>query len=149
MQTKNKKTIGITMYLIGIGIMFFWGIALLKIIYFPIAGSTVQGVIIGFKVSTNGASMVNKSLGSGKLLSGRSPFFKYFDHLDVENVNYSKSPQLFNLFNYQLNEKIKIAYLNDKPKESIIISLKEIPGLLFMLIFGLVIIIVGNTYLKK
>lgn len=149
MQIKNNKSIGIIMYIVGICIIVFWGLALLKIIYYPLTGKIVKGEVIGFKVSSNGAIIVIKNSGSSKLISGRSPFYKYTDHLNIENMNYSKSHQLFNFLNYQMNEKIKIAYLNNKPKESIIISLKEIPGLLFMLIFGFVIIIVGNTNFKK
>ena len=145
MRTNNPFVIGLTLLISGIGIVGFWGIALYKIVDYSFTETTTQGKIIGYKVSSNGARMVK----SNKTLSGRSPFFEFTTTTNQTIKSYSKSPQIFLLFNYELNEEVAVAYPINNPQKAILVSWKEIPGLILMIAFGLLIIIVGKSYFVK
>jgi hypothetical protein len=145
MTTKNPIVIGLVLIIAGIGILGFWGSALCKIAAYSLAETTVEAKIIGYKISSNGARMVK----SNKTISGRSPFFEFKTNTNQTIKSYSKSPQIFMLFNYELNEEVAVAYPINNPQKAILISWKEIPGLILMIAFGLIIIIVGKSYLVK
>ena len=145
MTTKNPIVIGLVLIIAGIGILGFWGSALYKIVTYSLTETTVEAKIIGYKISSNSARMVK----SNKTLSGRSPFFEFKTITNQTIKSYSKSPQIFMLFNYELNEKVAVAYPSINPQKAILISWKEIPGLILMIGFGLITIIVGKSYLVK
>lgn len=134
------------MFITGSTIVIYWGIALFNTLYFPIVGKTTDAIVIGFKISKNGAKMSSNNNNSSNAINGRSPFYCYNNIEGKKVKSYSHSPQIFFLFNYHLNEKIKVAYLKN---ESIILDWKEIPGLLFMLIFGALITVVGIHTFRK
>lgn len=145
MKTNSPKIIGIVMLLVGAAILGFWGNGLYKTATYPFTGITSQARIIGYKVSANGARMVK----SNKTLSGKSPYFEFVTANKDTIKKYSKSPQVLILFNYDIEDKVTIAYPKNQPSESVIISWKEFPGILLMLSFGVVIIVVGKSYLFK
>lgn len=145
MTTKNPIVIGLVLIIAGIGILGFWGSALYKIATYSLKETTVEAKIIGYKISSNGARMVK----SNKTLSGRSPFFEFTTTTNQTIKSYSKSPQIFILFNYELNEEVTVAYPINNPQKAILISWKEIPGLILMIGLGLITIIVGKSYLVK
>ena len=143
MKTNNPNVIGITMLIIGMGIVAFWGNSLYKVIAYPLMGTSTEAKIIGYKISRNGAKMVT----TNRKLSGRSPFFEFISDDGQTIKSYSKSPQIFVLFNYEIGENCTVAYPKNEPKKAVIISWKEIPGLLLMITLGLLSIIVGKSYL--
>ena len=143
MKTNNPTVIGITMLIIGMGIVAFWGNSLYKVIAYPLMGTSTEAKIIGYKISRNGAKMVT----TNRKLSGRSPFFEFISDDGQTVKNYSKSPQIFVLFNYEIGENCTVAYPKNNPEKAVIIRWKEIPGLLLMITLGLLSIIVGKSYL--
>ena len=143
MKTNNPNVIGITMLIIGMGIVTFWGNSLYKVIAYPLMGTSTEAKIIGYKISRNGAKMVT----TNRKLSGRSPFFEFISDDGQTIKSYSKSPQIFVLFNYEIGENCTVAYPKNNPEKAVIISWKEIPGLLLMITLGLLSIIVGKSYL--
>ena len=143
MKTNNPNVIGITMLIIGMGIVAFWGNSLYKVIAYPLMGTSTEAKIIGYKISRNGAKMVT----TNRKLSGRSPFFEFISDDGQTIKSYSKSPQIFVLFNYEIGENCTVAYPKNNPEKAVIISWKEIPGLLLMNTLGLLSIIVGKSYL--
>ena len=145
MKTNNPKVIGITMLIIGMGIVAFWGNSLYKVIAYPLTGTSTEAKIIGYKTSRNGAKMVT----TNRKLSGRSPFFEFISDDGQTVKNYSKSPQIFVLFNYEIDENCTVAYPKNNPEKAVIISWKEIPGLFLMICIGFLILIVGKSYLFK
>ena len=145
MKTNNPNVIGITMLIIGMGIVAFWGNSLYKVIAYPLMGTSTEAKIIGYKISRNGAKMVT----TNRKLSGRSPFFEFISDDGQTIKSYSKSPQIFVLFNYEIGENCTVAYPKNNPEKAVIISWKEIPGLLLMITLGLLSIIVGKSYLFK
>lgn len=145
MKTNNPKIIGIVMLLVGLGITGFWSFGLFKIISYPITGTTREAKVIGYKISSYGAKMIT----TNRKLSGRSPFFEFVSTENKTIKGYSKSPQIFVLFNYNLGEDITVAYPINKPNEAIIASWKELPGLLLMIGIGLLSVVVGKNYLFK
>jgi hypothetical protein len=145
MKTNNPKVIGITMLIIGIGIVTFWGNSLYKIIAYPMTGNSTEAKIIGYKLSSYGAKMVT----TNRKLSGRSPFFEFISEDGQTIKSYSKSPQIFVLFNYEIGENCTVAYPKSNPEKAVIISWKEIPGLFLMMGIGFLILIVGKSYLFK
>ena len=145
MKTNNPKVIGITMLIIGMGIVAFWGNSLYKVLAYPLTWTSTEAKIIGYKISRNGAKMVT----TNRKLSGRSPFFEFISDDGQTIKSYSKSPQIFVLFNYEIGENCTVAYPKNNPEKAVIISWKEIPGLLLMITLGLLSIIVGKSYLFK
>ena len=145
MKTNNPNVIGITMLIIGMGIVAFWGNSLYKVIAYPLMGTSTEAKIIGYKISRNGAKMVT----TNRKLSGRSPFFEFISDDGQTIKSYSKSPQIFVLFNYEIGENCTVAYPKNNPEKAVIISWKEIPGLFLMIALGLLSIIVGKSYLFK
>ena len=143
MKTNNPNVIGITMLIIGMGIVAFWGNSLFKVIAYPLMGTSTEAKIIGYKISRNGAKMVT----TNRKLSGRSPFFEFISDDGQTIKSYSKSPHIFVLFNYEIGENCTVAYPKNNPEKAVIISWKEIPGLLLMITLGLLSIIVGKSYL--
>ncbi len=142
MKTNNPKIIGFTMLLVGFAIIGFWGFGLFKIVTYPFTGTTTQAKIIGYKKSSYGAKMIT----TNRKLSGRSPFFEFTSDDGQTIKSYSKSPQIFVLFNYEIGESCTVAYLKNKPEEAVITSWKEIPGLLLMIVLGTLIVVVGKTF---
>jgi len=145
MKTNNPKIIGFTMLLVGFAVIGFWGLGLFKIATYPFTGTATQAKIIGYKKSSYGAKMIT----TNRKLSGRSPFFEFISEERKTVKGYSKSPQIFVLFNYEIGENCTVAYPKNKPEEAVITSWKEIPGLLLMIALGTLIVVVGKSYLLK
>lgn len=146
MKTNNPKIIGLVLLIIGLGVIWFWGSILYQISSLPITGTTTDAKVIGYKVSSNGARMVRNATSIKNFASGRSPFFEFVSDKNEIIKNYSNAPQIFVLFNYKIGEKITVAYPNNEPQKAVIINWKEFPGLLFMMLFGLLMLIVGKSY---
>jgi hypothetical protein len=145
MKTNNPKIIGIVMLLVGLGITGFWGFGLFKMATYPFTGTTRDAKVIGYKISSYGAKMIT----TNRKLSGRSPFFEFVSEDGQTVKSYSKSPQIFVLFNYEIGENCTVAYPTNKPNEAIIASWKELPGLLLMIGIGLLSVVVGKNYWFK
>jgi hypothetical protein len=146
MKTNNPKIIGLVLLIVGLGVIWFWGSILYQISSLPLTGTTTEATVIGYKVSSNGARMVQNATSIKNFASGRSPFFEFVSDKNEMIKNYSNAPQIFVLFNYEIGEKITVAYPNNEPKKAVIINWKEFPGLLFMMLFGLLMLIVGKSY---
>lgn len=146
MKTSNPKTIGLVMLVVGLGIICFWGYSLFKLTTYPFTGNTTEAKIIGYKVSANGVRMIKNDSSSNKLFAARSPFFEFTTN--NKNVKtYSKSPQLITFFNYIIGDNVTVAFPKDQPEKAVIVSWKEIPGLLLMISIGLLCVVVGKSYL--
>lgn len=149
MKTNNPKIIGLVLLIVGLGVIWFWGSIFYQISSLPITGTTTEAKVIGYKVSSNGARMVQNATSIKNFASGRSPFFEFVSDKNEIIKNYSNAPQIFVLFNYEIGEKITVAYPNNEPQKAVIINWKEFPGLLFMILFGLLMLIVGKSYFFK
>jgi hypothetical protein len=145
----KKILIGLSMLLLGLFCIGFQALSLYKIVITPFTGETTTAVITGYKVSHNGARKVLNPASSGNSFKGRSPWFD-FKTTDNQLVStYSNTLQLFYLFGYDMNENVKIAYHKDAPEQAIIIDWREFPGLIFMILFGLLCIVVSKEFLLK
>lgn len=142
MRIQNTKAIGFIILLFGIGLSFYTSSFVYKMLVYPQKGELKTAKVIGYKISSNGARMVQ----SNKTLSGRSPFFEFTLDDGQTIKSYSKSPQIFVLFNYEIGEICTVAYLKNKPEEAVITSWKEIPGLLLMIVLGTLIVVVGKSF---
>ncbi len=81
------------------------------------------------------------------MLSGKSPFFEFSTATNEKIKAYSESPQIFILFNYQIDEELTIAYPLNEPNKAIILDWREVPGLLLMVVFGTLAVVIGISYL--
>jgi len=86
---------------------------------------------------------------TNRKLSGRSPFFEFISDDGQTIKSYSKSPQIFVLFNYEIGENCTVAYPKNNPEKAVIISWKEIPGLVLMIALGILAVVVGKSYMFK
>ncbi|WP_298155043.1 DUF3592 domain-containing protein [Flavobacterium sp.] len=149
MIIRNKKIVTLITLVTGIAILLFWGNILFKMVSLPFTGKTAEATVTGYKISANGARKVQHATSVAKPLSGRSPFFEFTDAGKAIST-YSNAPQLFVLFNYELGEKITVAYPENEPQKAVIINWKELPGIIFMLLFGLLMLAVSySDKLKK
>lgn len=148
MVIKNKKTIGIFAIILGLCCIGYMGSIIYKMVVLPFTGTTTEATVIGYKIK--GSKFVSDSKGSGSktFFSGRSPFFEFTstDHQRIKT--YSHVMQVFILFNYDINDKIKIAYPKNDPQKAIILNWKEIPGILFIILFGALSLAVGISQFK-
>ncbi|MER0439278.1 DUF3592 domain-containing protein [Emticicia sp. W12TSBA100-4] len=149
MIIKNKKVVGMITTTIGLGIVLFWGNTLIKMLALPFSGVVADAKVIGFK--TKGSKWITENNNSGRknILSGKSPFFEFSTSTNEKVRAYSESPQIFNLFNYQIDEELTIAYPLNEPNKAIILDWREVPGLLLMVIFGTLAVIIGISYLAN
>lgn len=152
MVIKNRKTIGFFSILIGISILLFWGNNLLKICTLSFTGVLSTAKVVGFKANndTYGSRMVQKPSSFKSYVSGRSPFFKFISPIGDTVTTYSKVPQIFVLFNYAIGDEITVAFPSNEPRNAVIINWRELPGLLLMFGFGLLLLLMGkDLFFKK
>jgi hypothetical protein len=133
------------MLLFGIGLSFYTLSFVYKMLVYPQKGELKTAKVIGYKISSNGARMVQ----SNKTLSGRSPFFEFVTHDNQTIKKHSNLPQIFVFFNYELGEKVTVAYPNNEPQKAIVLSWKEIPGLLLLIGLGVLSVFVGKEFMLK
>ena len=147
MIIKNKKIIGLIIATIGLGIILFWGNTLVTMLALPFYGVVTDAKVIGFK--TKGSKWITENSNNGKknMLSGKSPFFEFSTATNEKIKAYSESPQIFILFNYQIDEELTIAYPLNEPNKAIILDWREVPGLLLMVVFGTLAVVIGISYL--
>jgi hypothetical protein len=143
MVIHNKKAIGLIITIAGLGIMLFWGNIFVRMLSLPFTGSVAEAKVIGFK--TKGSKHIVKNNNGG--LSGRSPFFEFVSEQNDTIKVHSNAPQIFVLFNYEINENISVGYPTNEPQKAIILSWKEYPGIFLMLAMGLLCLAVGKSYL--
>lgn len=143
MVIHNRKAIGLIIIIVGLGIMLFWGNILVKMLSLPFTGSVADAKVIGFK--TKGSKHIVKNNNGG--LSGRSPFFEFVSDKNDSIKAHSNAPQIFALFNYEINENISVGYPTNEPQKAVILSWKEYPGIFLMLALGLLCTVVGKSYL--
>ncbi|MFM2369199.1 MAG: hypothetical protein RL619_1499, partial [Bacteroidota bacterium] len=95
MKTNNPKIIGLVLLIVGLGVIWFWGSILYQISSLPLTGTTTEATVIGYKVSSNGARMVQNATSIKNFASGRSPFFEFVSDKNEMIKNYSNAPQIF------------------------------------------------------
>ena len=149
MKIHNPKLIGLIILLVGLFIFVSQMTIVYKMVVYPITENFAKAKVIGYKISRNGARMVQNSSGTKTALSGRSPFFEFETTNNEVVKTYSDALQIFFLFNYEIGEEIKVAYPNENPNKAIILSYKELPGIVFMLLFAVLCLAVGKSYLFK
>jgi hypothetical protein len=134
MIIRNKKLIGVISILVGVGIIGY----LVFVSKVAFTGHKTDALVTGFVVHQNGAK---------KVQNGRSPFVKFTTENGQEVEAHSKILQLFSVTGYHEGEKVNVSYNPENPQEIFVMSLKEIPGLLLLFGFGILLIMVGKSYL--
>lgn len=145
MVIHNKKAIGLITFIVGLGIMLFWGNIFVKMLSIPFTGSVADAKVIGFK--TKGSKHIVKN--NNRALSGRSPFFEFVSEKNDTIKTHSDAPQIFVLFNYEIGETINVGFPKNAPNKAIILSWKEYPGLFLMMALGVLCLFVGKSYLTN
>jgi hypothetical protein len=144
MVIRNKKIIGLISFLVGL-IICGYMVFTIRVIFY---GNRTDAVVTGFVVHQNGARKVLNENGSGKKpFSGRSPFVKFRIENGSEVETYSKVLQVFFFTGYHLGNKVTVVYNPKNPQEIFILNAKEIPGLLLITAFGILLIFVARSYL--
>lgn len=135
------------MLVMGLACFGYYGTLLYQIVTLPLTGHTATAKVTGYKISSNGARQVQHPSSTGKPFKGRSPWFE-FKTLDNQTIStYSEALQFFTFLGYEIGDEITVAYPKDVPHKAVIISWKEFPGILFMMIFGLLFIIASKSFL--
>lgn len=150
MVIHNRKLIGLISLLVGLAVILYWGSLMLKVSRLPFTGIMAQAKVIGYKSDSGyGARMVQSQMSSKTIASGKSPFFSFLTAQGDTVKTYSNVPQIFILFNYKIGQEIDVAYPKNQPQKSVIINWREFPGLIFMILFGVLLLFVGKDYLFK
>jgi len=138
---RNKKIIGLISILVGLAVFVYEGY------YFSVAvyGEKTQGEVTGFVLHRNGTQKVQRE--SSTIFKGRSPFVKFKTENNQDVEAYSKSLQLFTFSGYHLGDKVMVAYNPRNPQQIFLMNIKELPGLFLMLAFGILLVIIGKTFI--
>jgi Protein of unknown function (DUF3592) len=145
--TMKKTLIGLSMLLLGLFCIGFQGLQLYRIIATPLTGTTVVGEITGYKISSNGARKVENASSASRPFKGRSPWFEFKTTNNQTISTYSNAMQLFSFFNYDVGQKVTIAYDKSTPEKAVIINWREFPGIIFMILFGLLLVRVSKDFI--
>ena len=145
----KKILIGLSMLCLGLFCIGFQGLNLYRIVATPITGTTATAEVTGFKISSYSAKKVLNPISSGKSFKGRSPWFDFKTADNQAISTYSNALQLFYFFGYDLGEKITVAYHADAPEDAVIVDWREFPGLVFMILLGLLCVVVSKEFLFK
>lgn len=115
----------------------------------PFTGETATAKVTGYKISRNGAKKVQNPSSISKPLSGRSPWFDFKTSDNQAISTYSHALSVFVFFNYNIGDDIKVAYPKDAPEQAVILHWKEFPGMIFMMLFGVLCIYMAFVFDKK
>jgi len=144
MVIHNKKIIGLISFLVGLAVLVYTAYIVSVIFY----GKQVEAVITGFVVHQNGARKVpNENTSFKNPLKGRSPFVKFRTENGTEIESYSQILQIFSFTGYYIDNKVNVIYSPENPKQIFILDTREIPGLLLITAFGILLMIVGKSYI--
>ncbi len=144
MIIRNKKLIGLISILVGICVIGYL-VFVSRVVFI---GDKTNALVTGFVVHQNGARKVqNENSSIKKPLKGRSAFVKFRTEDGQEIETHSKILQLFSFTGYHIGEEVSVAYNPKNPQEIFVMSLKEMPGILLLFGFGVLLIMVGKSYL--
>jgi hypothetical protein len=144
MIIRNKKIIGLISILVGLSVFVYEGYCFSVAVF----GEKTQAEVTGFVFYRNGAHKVEKENNSIKNpFRGRSPYVKFKTENNQDVEAYSKSLQLFTFTGYHLGNKVMVAYNPQNPEQIFIMNIKELPGLFLILAFGVLLIVVGKSYI--
>lgn len=144
MIIRNKKLIGLISILVGICVIGYL-VFVSRVVFI---GDKTNALVTGFVVHQNGARKVqNENSSIKKPLKGRSPFVKFRTEDGQEIEAHSKILQLFSFTGYHIGEEVSVVYNPKNPQEIFVMSLKEMPGILLLFGFGVLLIMVGKSYL--
>lgn len=146
MVIRNKKIIGLISIVVGLAIFAYQGYYL-SIVW---SGKKTDAQVTGYVLHRNGAQKVqNPNKSSKRPFDGRSPFVKFKTENNETIETDSKTPQLFFFTGYQLGEAVKLYYNPNNPKQIFIVNDKEILGFIFIFSFGLLLLMMGKSFLFK
>jgi Protein of unknown function (DUF3592) len=143
----KKTLIGLSMVLLGLFCIGFQGLQLYRIVVTPLTGSTAVAEITGYKMSAYGARKVENPNSISRPFKGRSPWFDFKTPDNQTISTYSRVMQLFSFFGYEVGQKVTIAYDKNTPEEAVIVNWREFPGIIFMMLFGLLCLIVSKEFI--
>lgn len=143
MIIRNKKIIGLISITVGICIIGFL-VYVSKVMF---TGQKTEAVVSGFVVHQNGAKKVANNASLKNPFKGRSPFVHFTTEKGQVIETYSKVPQLFNLTGYGIDEKVTVLYNTEYPQQIFLLDRREIPGMLLMLLFGVLLMAMGKSFL--
>jgi hypothetical protein len=149
MVIKNNKTIGLVIFVVGLVCMAYYGNHLYQAIVYPITGTVKEATVIGYKGKGSKEVLSSNDRGNKHAWSGRSPYFQFQDANHNLVKAYSHNPSVFVFFDYTIGDKISIAYPKNKPSEAIIDHWKEYPGIVFMILFSLLLLYMGVQFMFK
>ena len=142
MVIRNKKIIGIISFLVGLAVLGYTAYTMSVIFY----GNKTEALVTGFVFQRNGAQKVQRESATTSV-RGRSPFVKFRTENGTETEAHSKVLQLFSFTGYHLGEKVTVAYNPKNPQQIFLLNVKEIPGVLLITAFGILLILMGKNFI--
>lgn len=142
MVIRNKKIIGLISFLVGLAVLGYTAYAVSVIFY----GNKTDAVVTGFVFHRNGAKKVQRESATTSV-KGRSPFVKFRAENGTETEAHSKVLQLFSFTGYHLGEKVRVAYNPRNPQQIFLLNAKEIPGVLLITAFGILLVLMGKSFI--
>lgn len=142
MVVRNKKIIGLISILVGLAVLAYTVYTVSVIFY----GKKANGEVTGFVFQRNGAQKVQKESATTSV-KGRSPFVKFRTEEGPETEAYSKTLQLFSFTGYHLGDKVTVVYNPKNPQQIFILNAKEIPGVLLITAFGILLMVMGRSFI--
>lgn len=128
------------MRFLGAVILLYFGYLVLgKQILMPLVATHTEGVVIGFKAKHSNIP-VERSYGKS-IWDARSAYIRFVPPNATDSITVlSDGNVFFSFLNYDLKQKVKIAYWKDKPTTATIISWREYPLSVFMMLIGCILL---------
>jgi len=145
MRIITKKNIGYFVIIMGVAILVYSSSIVYKMIVYPQIGEVNNAKIIDYQSISNDTKMIQ----SKKSLSGINPFFEFYTTNNKTIISCSNSLQFIAFFNYKIGESITVAYPKNQPNDAIILSIKELPSIIYLYILSILFIFIGNNLTLK
>lgn len=126
----------ISFLLLGAWLTYHFSQDVIKPLQYKITGEQVTGHIEGFVTGRNGSMQPESSgIRKGKR-KARRPVFRYAINATDSLSSRNGSGVMFNLFQYELNEKVQVVFPKNNPSDGYIFNFMSIFASALLTLFG-------------
>ncbi len=133
----------ISFFLLGLWLTFHFSQEIIKPIQYKISGGQAIGRVEGFVAGRNGSMQPESSGIRNGTRIARRPVFRYAINATDSVSSRNGSGVLFNLFQYELNEKVRVVFPKSDPKDGYIFSFMTIFVSFLLMLFGVFTMYLG------
>lgn len=133
----------IAFILLGAWLTYYFSQEVIKPIQYKISGEQTTGRIEGFVAGRNGSMQPESSGIRNGRRKARRPVFRYPISSTDSVSSRNGSGVVFNIFQYELNEKVQVVFPKNDPKDGYIFSFMPIFASTLLTLFGIFMMYLG------